>query len=243
MTRPWTHEGVRAPSNDRPDCGYDFTRQQRRQRSADRGPPRLRPRPRRQGARRCNLPRHVEQDELEGFALLGLTEAAGGFDPELGIKFTSFAYNRIVGAILNGLAKLRGLSAKHADDLRATDRAESALPNAEESSFNGSVDTAAEGIKNAARATALSLMFSDCARGEATDNDTPDDHAAQRELAAMLPQVIAQLDEPSRQLVQYLYYDRLTTAEAGEKLGIDKANVSRRHRKILAQLGELMHAA
>jgi len=51
------------------------------------------------------LPDNVDEDNLEGAALLGLVEAAGQFDPSREIAFTTFAYPRIRGAILDELRR------------------------------------------------------------------------------------------------------------------------------------------
>ncbi|MEM6560962.1 MAG: sigma-70 family RNA polymerase sigma factor, partial [Planctomycetota bacterium] len=97
---------------------------------------------------------------------------------------------------------------------------------------------AAQTIKDVTKSITLSLVFSDCARGEAVDEETPDEEAARRETTEQLTTALEDLDIASRQLVQYLYFDRLTTEQAGAKLGIDKSNVTRRHKKVLAQLSE-----
>lgn len=49
------------------------------------------------------LPRHVDQEELESDACLGLLEAACAFDPARGVKFRTYATRRIVGKMLDGL--------------------------------------------------------------------------------------------------------------------------------------------
>lgn len=51
------------------------------------------------------LPDSVDNDNLESAGILGLVEAAGQFDPARGIAFTTFAYQRIRGAILDELRR------------------------------------------------------------------------------------------------------------------------------------------
>lgn len=51
------------------------------------------------------LPGFVDKDNLESAGVLGLVEAAASFDPERGIAFTTFAYHRIRGAILDELRR------------------------------------------------------------------------------------------------------------------------------------------
>jgi RNA polymerase sigma factor (sigma-70 family) len=45
------------------------------------------------------LPKFVDLEELKSAAYLGLVEAASRYNPDLGIKFTTFSYPRIFGAI------------------------------------------------------------------------------------------------------------------------------------------------
>jgi len=51
------------------------------------------------------LPDSVDSDNLESAGILGLVEAAGQFDPARGTAFTTFAYQRIRGAILDELRR------------------------------------------------------------------------------------------------------------------------------------------
>lgn len=51
-------------------------------------------------------PSHIERDDIEGAAYVGLMEAAEKFDPSRGSKFTTFAGHRIQGAILDHLRSL-----------------------------------------------------------------------------------------------------------------------------------------
>lgn len=45
------------------------------------------------------LPKFVDIEELKSAAYLGLVEAASRYNPELGIEFSTFSYQRIWGAI------------------------------------------------------------------------------------------------------------------------------------------------
>src|ERR1700742_3068372 len=52
------------------------------------------------------LPLVLERKDIQGWAELGLVEAARSFDPTRGIQFKTFAYYRIKGAIYDGLRKM-----------------------------------------------------------------------------------------------------------------------------------------
>lgn len=50
-----------------------------------------------------HLPKFVDLEDLKSAAYLGLVEAANRFDPKFGVKFSTFAYTRIFGAIYDYL--------------------------------------------------------------------------------------------------------------------------------------------
>ena len=65
---------------------------------------------------KAKLPAHIELSDLVSAGTLGLMEALGKFRPDLGIRFETFADNRIRGAMLDELRRMdwfsRGLRQK-----------------------------------------------------------------------------------------------------------------------------------
>ncbi|MEO1063764.1 MAG: sigma-70 family RNA polymerase sigma factor [Actinomycetota bacterium] len=57
-------------------------------------------------ARRMQVPTHVDGDDLVQWGALGLIDAAGKFDAARGLKFATYAANRIRGAMLDGLRSI-----------------------------------------------------------------------------------------------------------------------------------------
>ena len=55
------------------------------------------------GKMAAKLPPHVDQEELLSAAYLGLVAAAERFDPNRGVKFKTFAEQRINGTIIDEL--------------------------------------------------------------------------------------------------------------------------------------------
>jgi len=53
----------------------------------------------------AKLPRGIDLDNLEAAGVLGLVEAANRYEPERGIRFKTFAYTRIRGAIYDELRR------------------------------------------------------------------------------------------------------------------------------------------
>lgn len=55
---------------------------------------------------RKKFPPHVEFDDIVGYAMVGLCEAAKRFDISRGLKFSTYAYPRVWGAILDGVKRM-----------------------------------------------------------------------------------------------------------------------------------------
>lgn len=55
---------------------------------------------------RRKFPQHVEFDDIVGYAMIGLCEAASRFDVGRGLKFSTYAYPRVWGAILDGVKRM-----------------------------------------------------------------------------------------------------------------------------------------
>ena len=73
------------------------------------------------------LPAHVNRDDLIQAGLLGLLDAMRRFDPGRGIKFETFAAQRVRGAMLDELRRLCWLPRSLVKEMRALDRAAQAM--------------------------------------------------------------------------------------------------------------------
>src|SRR5262245_45447216 len=52
------------------------------------------------------VPRQVDIEDLVGYGTIGLAEAASTYDQTRGVRFITYAFHRIRGAILDGLSKM-----------------------------------------------------------------------------------------------------------------------------------------
>src|SRR6185436_267078 len=53
-----------------------------------------------------DLPSSIDRDDLYGFGMLGLIHAADSYEPARGLQFSTYAYTKIRGAILDELRRL-----------------------------------------------------------------------------------------------------------------------------------------
>src|SRR5580765_119884 len=74
------------------------------------------------------LPSGVDVENLESAGILGLVEAANRFDPERGVKFETFAYPRIRGAVVDEMRRNSCLSQQVLEQVASVRRAYQRLP-------------------------------------------------------------------------------------------------------------------
>ena len=194
------------------------------------------------------LPEHVELDDLVGYGQIGLAEATRDFDPNRGVQFTTFAYHRIRGAILDGLSEMnwfkksqyyRGQHERLANEvlhLQGVDR-----------STSSALDENTNWFRDVTGTLAMVYLFcqpSDDDSGgiqlEDKGGDAPSAAAINSEIRQRLHQLIDELPEEASKLIRGAYFEGLSLKEAGERIGISKAWASRLHARTLSQLARAL---
>ena len=189
--------------------------------------------------RQAGLPRYVEQQELEGWALLGLSEAASRFDPARGVPFGAYAKRRIVGAVLNGIGKMHQAPESARQKARRLARSQDALPDWPEGSVEPeSASTQLARSIVAVGASILIQRLGDAA--EPTDAHTPLDATLQREARRRLHAALNQLEPAQRRLMRMYYFQDKSMSEVGKAMSISTPTVCRRHKDALQALADLL---
>src|SRR3954470_5490766 len=76
---------------------------------------------------RMTLPGCMSREDMEGYGMFGLIAAADSWDAARGLKFSTYAFPKIRGAILDELRRLDFLPRGRRERLRELDRAVSTL--------------------------------------------------------------------------------------------------------------------
>lgn len=187
--------------------------------------------------------KRVPLEDLISEGAVGLIEAANSFDRTRGNQFSTFAYYRIRGAILDGLNKLSWFdrAAYHgsryerlAADSLATD-AEDAPPQ----------EHTTQWFDRACGSLAVSYMITQ--EGErqlastlASDDAGPAESAVGHEMCDRLRQAIDRLPADAATLIRATYFEGLSLKAAGERIGISKSWASRLHHQTLQQLATIL---
>jgi RNA polymerase sigma factor for flagellar operon FliA len=196
---------------------------------------------------KARLPRNVELSELVSAGTLGLMESFGKFRPQMGIRFDTYAENRIRGAMLDELRRLDWFPRSLRRRVRILDEAIHKLEH--ESGESPSEETLAretgldikdvrEGLEALHNQFCLSLdlIQETLSPMESSEAKEPFALTASQELIDRVAELIDQLT-PREKLVLSLYYtDELNMRETAEVMGITEGRVSQLHSQALSRL-------
>jgi len=196
---------------------------------------------------KAKLPRNVELGEMISSGTLGLMEALGKFRPQLGIRFETYAENRIRGAMLDELRRLdwfpRSLRQRVRlleEAMRKMEHEQGRQPTEEELQVLTGLELreVRQGLEALQNQLWLSLdAIQDSVSGEIGDSGgEPYNSTAMRELVEKVAPLIDRLT-PREKLVLSLYYtDELNMRETAEVMGITEGRVSQLHSQALNRL-------
>ncbi|MBU0509505.1 FliA/WhiG family RNA polymerase sigma factor [bacterium] len=201
------------------------------------------------------MPRSVRLDDLVSAGVVGLLSSFDNFDPSLGIKFETFAMNRIRGAMVDSLRELDWVPRSVRQKVRQLERVVEALtqefgrpPEDAEIAerLNVSLDEYLHMLDEVNVTTLLSLddtfpsMLGDGTTlgDQATDLDalTSHDRLEEGELRDVLVHNLKRLPDQERLVVALYYYEELTFKEIGAILRLTESRVSQIHSKAILKL-------
>lgn len=190
--------------------------------------------------------RGIEYEELFAAGCEGLIKAVSGFDESRGLRFSTYAVPVILGElkrlfrdggtvkVSRGLKELSIKAARVQDELRKSGHEPKLSEIAE--ALGISVEQAGEAI--CAALPPISLTAADDEDGD-MELPVPPEQARLTEHIA-LEQCLALLSEEERTLIDLRYKKNKTQTETGEILGLSQVQVSRREKRVLVKLRELM---
>ena len=200
----------------------------------------------------------VSRDDLIGAGTLGLVEAAHRFDESRSVKFITFAYRRVQGAMVDHLRRndwlgkaarerlkhlrraIRSFRGSHhrrpsvrelADQTGLSERAVLDTLSYEKWDSVGSLDRQGRDAEGDRRALADLV---------AADAETPPEALEWKERVQELADAVQKLPERERQIIVMYYYEELYMAEMARVLGISESRVSQLHSKALYDLTRIL---
>ena len=191
----------------------------------------------------------LDRDDVYGFGMLGLIAAADAWDPSRGLQFSTFAYTKIRGAILDELRRMDFLPRGRREKVRALDKAvrdleqENSLPPTPEEIGErmGLEPAEVDQILGHARlSTEMSLDEGPTAQLAQLLRDPrcdcPVDSAEWGEMRDVLAEAITRLSEQEQTVITLYYGEELLLKEISEVLGVTESRVSQIHSRALYRL-------
>ena len=196
-----------------------------------------------------DLPGGPDRDDLYGFGMLGLIAAADSWEESRGLKFSTYAYTKIRGAILDELRRMDFLPRGRREKVRELDRAVRAIeqehgvpPMPEDIALHlgVTVDEVDEILVQARSSAETSLEDGPTAQLAAllTDprSEDPVGSVEWEEMRELLVDVIARLPEQEKTVITLYYGEELLLKEISDILGVTESRVSQIHSRALYRL-------
>ncbi|OZM74227.1 FliA/WhiG family RNA polymerase sigma factor [Amycolatopsis antarctica] len=200
------------------------------------------------------LPTHIDVGDLIQSGIFGLVDAIEKFEPERGLRFETYAMQRIRGAILDDLRSQdwvpRVVRARAREAERALERLGARLRRTPtDSELATELDISVDDLRDLygqLQLTSVVALEDLVAAGKDSGSlvDTlPDDGAVDpvavlvdQDNRRQLAEAIAQLAERDRVVVSLYYFESLTLAEIGKVLGVTESRVSQLHTRAVLRL-------
>jgi RNA polymerase sigma factor for flagellar operon FliA len=197
------------------------------------------------GKLKRTLGRSMDFDDLVGYGHRGLLEAAERFDGRDGVSFTTFAYYRVRGAMLDGMRTMGWYSRADYARYRAEERAHEYMQNlaeregaARQAGASANKAQLLEEINAALSAVATVHIVSIEAAARVADQSLPppDANIEIGQLGARVREAVPALPEKERRLIELYYFEGKTLEEAGAALGLSKSWACRLHARAVSLL-------
>jgi len=203
-----------------------------------------------------DIPGRVQRDDLFGWGMRGLIEAADSFDPTRNLAFSTHAFPRVRGAILDELRRLDFLPRGRRERLKELERVvaeleqeQGAPPAPEEIAARlGTTVEEVDEVMHSARVASwasleggpseeLGALLSD------PRSEDPVGSAEWTEMKDLLVRSIASLPEPEKTVITLYYGEELLLKEIGTVLGVTESRVSQVHSAALYRLNRELRKA
>ncbi len=209
------------------------------------------------GRLKLRLPTGIDEEDLIGYGIIGLMDAVDKFDNSRGLKFETYAYSRVRGAIIDELRRLSWAPRSTMDKLS---RVQGVVKELEQkyqrevtvkeiaNALNMDENQVHE-IINEVNYLSVShlgeLLLLEDRNIELIDTVrdtglTPEQVLLADDTKKRLTDNLGKLLEKEQTLLSLYYFEELTLREIGEVMGVSESRVSQLHSRALMRLRILM---
>jgi RNA polymerase sigma factor for flagellar operon FliA len=205
------------------------------------------------GRMSLDVPGGIDREDLVGYGMVGLIGAADAWDASRGLKFSTFAYTKIRGAILDELRRMDFLPRGRREKVRELDRAMQELeqqlgtkPTPEQlaEALSISIDEVSEIMLSARSACETSLDDGPSQELAALLADPacedPAGTAEWHEMKSLLAKAILELPDQDQTVINLYYAEGLLLREVSEVLGVTESRASQIHSRAIFRLNRAL---
>jgi len=208
------------------------------------------------GRMALDLPGSVDRDDLQGFGMIGLIKAADSWEPGRGLKFSTYAFTKVRGAILDELRRQDFLPRGRREKVRELDDTVGRLeqrngvaPSPEE--IAAEMDSTLEEIDEillSAKSAAHTSLDAETSVGlleRLSDPrcEDPEGSLEWLETKELLVRSIQGLSDQERSVITLYYAEELLLKDIAEVLGVTESRVSQIHTRAIYRLNRAMSLA
>ncbi len=203
-----------------------------------------------------SLPPHLDGEDLISYGIFGLMDAVDKFDPSRGVKFETYASQRIRGAILDAVRQQSWAPRSVIEKLRRVNDAYKTFEGGEVEPTEEDLAREAEmsvkdfrlalGEVNRLSMDSLEQFLMGDFSGQSrvgdlledTSSPNPEETYLDEEIRKGLVKALSALPARDYLVVSLYYGQELTLKEVGQVLGVSESRVSQLHSKALLRLKE-----
>jgi len=197
------------------------------------------------------MPSHISKDDMTSAGIIGLFDAIENFDPDRGIKFETYAFYRIRGAVLDEMRKLDWIPRSVRKEVQEIEAAITSVrvkqgrdPEDHEIALElgVSLESYFKMIDKAKGINLLSLDESVTGSSVAAVNKmesktpSPLDELNKNEVKRVIADAMSKLSEKEQLVVSLYYFDELTLKEIARVMGLTESRISQIHSKAIITL-------
>lgn len=197
------------------------------------------------------MPSHIFKDDLTSAGVIGLFDAIDNYDSSRGIKFETYAFYRIKGAMLDEMRRLDWIPRSVRKEVQEIEAAITAVriklgrdPDDHEIALElgVSLESYFKMIDKAKGINLLSLDESVTGSSVAAVNKmesktpSPLDELNKNEVKRVIADALSKLSEKEQLVVSLYYFDELTLKEIARVVGLTESRISQIHSKAIIAL-------
>jgi len=208
------------------------------------------------GRMAIEVPAHVDREDLLSYGMIGLVSASDSWDDSRGLKFSTYAYPKIRGAILDELRRLDFLPRGRRERVRELDRVVARLeqekgtpPTPEEMAvaLEITIEEVGEILVSARVAGVVSLDEGTSSELGALLSDPrsedPEGTAEWEEMKQLVVAAIQGLPEQEKAVITLYYGEDLLLKEIAEVMELTESRISQIHTRALYRLNRELRLA